>query len=36
MDSASESPVELYVAAYSDPFEASVDWDDISALASGS
>jgi uncharacterized membrane protein len=33
MASASETPVELYVAAYSDPFDASVDWDDVTALA---
>jgi uncharacterized membrane protein len=33
MTSETGVPVDLYVAAYSDPFDASVDWDDIKAMA---
>jgi uncharacterized membrane protein len=33
MASDSDTPVDLYIAAYSDPDAAQVDWDDIKALA---
>jgi uncharacterized membrane protein len=33
MTSDSDTPVDLYIAAYSDPNAAQADWDDIKALA---
>jgi uncharacterized membrane protein len=33
MTSDSDTPVDLYIAAYSDPDAAQADWDDIKALA---
>jgi uncharacterized membrane protein len=33
MTSESDTPVDLYIAAYSDPDAAQADWDDIKALA---